>query len=283
MPNPVPETPLAISGLASRRWWRGGVEFGSATRIGSSHLENEDAVGTGSGANHWVTVADGVGGGAGGTIASQMLVQRFPSLAEAMGSGDEAVTQWLAETDASIAGRLAEQWDLPGATTFAGVVSKGASVREWQVIWVGDCRVYLLTTHGELLQISRDQTYLAMGERPPPHATEHDPARMVGCGSISAPGRATVRLRQGEALILCTDGVHRSLTGQQIAMAFRESSDATQTCRTLLDAVSSRGSHDDATVACVRWRTWFGAANPYWWLLLASTTLAVLFTLPGLR
>lgn len=278
MNHSVPETPIAAGKhSATWPWWRGGFEFVSSSCLGLHHDENEDHARIGNRPVPWLIVADGVGGGALGAVASRLLVERFEAYAAKGKVTPETFSSWLSETDQIIAAELAERGQGAGASTFAAAVAETRSGTAWTILWVGDCRAYLYRGGDHLEQLTTDQTYAAMGETPPSHAGTDDPARMVGCGAIAHHGWRQATMRPGDTLFLCSDGVHRFVDANRMASALHATGGLNQVCRNILAEVSAALGYDDATIVAIRSHRWFGASGWYWfWLAVGIASFGAL-------
>lgn len=275
--QPVPETPYAPVSTP-RPWWRGGLEFGSASKCGTNHPENEDSLLVVKGARTLLAVADGVGGGALGALASATLVQCLPDLFRLDWRNSGQTTAWLHDTDAAVAAALAARTEAIGAATFVAAEAGSSRGDRWRIAWVGDCRAYKWRSCTKSVErLTDDQTYARLGELPPAHAGPDDPARMVGSGAVDQPGLAETRLAEREILVLCSDGVFKAVTEQQMAEILSLSGTLADRCHKLVTAARGNGGQDDATVVCVERYTWLGVRSSLWWL-----TLLALFCAAGL-
>jgi PPM family protein phosphatase len=272
-------TPAALSGSAgARAAWRGGLEYGAASRWGSHHPENEDSYLLPTGSGMPIAVADGVGGGARGKVASQVMTTRIKLLTPALLADPRQLRTWLLASDDTVAAEIARRADRPGATTFVAAVPSRHG-RRWAVTWAGDCRAYRLTAANVLQCLTRDDTYGNLAEIPPAGASPDDPARMVGNGAVDQANLRAIALAEGEILFLCSDGVHRFVPGEQIVAIMRAAGGLDQCCRRLTAAAHLNGGHDDATVVAVERHRWFGVSHAPRWLMLAG--LAISVTLPA--
>jgi serine/threonine protein phosphatase PrpC len=267
-------TPTPVSRNAERRrcWpqrWRGGLEAAFASETGAVHAENEDCCihAPSAEAPVFCAVADGVGGGARGDVASQALIGHCAAAPRKVYRDPQALAEWLRQGDAVVRTAVARRTDRPGASTLAAAWFLSAG---WaHVVHVGDCRAYRLHPRrggGYCIEpLTVDQTYANMGQSPPAGAGPDDPARMVGVGATGTPPVRRVGLRAGELLLLCSDGVHKFVPDRALA-AITESelldgASLKQVCGTLARTARQNGSHDDASVLLVRRRPWFGAAQ----------------------
>ena len=249
------------------------IESGWASMCGTSHSRNQDAVFA---MAPFFAVADGVGGGSAGELASSQMLAWCRTIPRSAWKHSESLAEWLRQADDAIAESLqAVNPHGVSATTFAGVWLSASG--RGNIAHVGDARVLLLRptqNHWKVEQLTRDQTYAEMGEAPPAGGSPGDPARMVGVGAIGEPPVAKIHLFEAECLLLCSDGFHRFVLPERIA-AFYHQSDGTyqslsQLATQLALAAQASGSHDDVSVLLVRRNPRFGARQRCWVALLAT-------------
>jgi len=271
----APRAPLAITQQARlvQRWSH--LVAAAASCPGKRHVVNEDSHSDlASGAPVFV-VADGVGGGAMAAWASRQVVKRLHSALAARPIDGDAIRDALLEADRDVGRGIARRTARSGATTVALCAGTGSFLPRWYIGWVGDCRIYRLSRTGETVELlTRDDTYRNLGERPPPGGSVDDPARMVGNGAVGTPNVQRIDLRFGEALLLCSDGVYKHVSSDEIAGAFAGASPLAERCVRLLEVARSHGSADDATALVVRHDR--RARSPLWRYALASALLLLL-------
>ena len=252
------------------------LESGWASVCGASHERNQDAV---LAAAPLFAVADGVGGGSAGELASSELLAWCRMIEPSDWQRPEALAEKLRESDAALASAL-ERLSPGGrsATTFAGVWL-GRSGRG-VVAHVGDSRVLQLRPAPGAWQVSRltvDQTYANLGEPPPEGGQPDDPARMVGVGAVGTPPVAPLRLRVNDWLLLCSDGLHRFVPEPALAALCERAGTAPlhDLAQQLARAATQAGSRDDISVLLVRLNP-FGGARGAFWLALGAGVMAAL-------
>lgn len=188
-------------------------------------------------------VADGMGGHAGGAVASKLVVETFVHAVETGHALGDALQAANAAVKAGAAGKA----ELRGmGSTLVAALAKGDAVR-W--VSVGDSPFYLVAGEG-LERLNADHSFApqidAMVERglitteeaarhPGRHALREavmgEPLQMIDEGSRALAPEVT--------LLLCSDGVE-SLAHPEIAAA------GAQSARRLLDAVLAVGNpHQD--------------------------------------
>lgn len=225
-----------------------------ASSRGRRHAVNEDGHSTLDGNELLFVVADGVSSGAMASHASRDLVAHLHA---ALGHGPvhtEAVRRAVLDADREIARSIARRTDAAGAATFALCAATDSALSRWLVAWVGDCRAYRVRTadRGPAELLTQDDTYRHLDETSPPGGSPDDPARMIGNGAVEAPNLIEVGLRDDEMLLLCSDGIHRHADFDDIGRLLRGSAPLARRCVKLVEFVSSRGNHDDATVLAVQ-------------------------------
>lgn len=229
------------------------LTIAAATLRGDGHAANEDNHSALDGTAPVFVVADGVGGGALAAWASCQLVMRLHRALDRVRVDAAGVRAALLEADRDIGRGLAHRSAGPGAATVALCAGTGRLLSKWLVAWVGDCRVYRLPAASdqpaELL--TRDDTYRHLGEQPPANGSADDPARMVGNGAVGSPNVEQVELGFDEALVLCSDGVHRHVDPGEMGRVLGEQGPLSTRCRRLVELAREHGSCDDATVLVV--------------------------------
>lgn len=277
--SPTPtESPTALPRPVERRHHRGGLEAAFASEVGLYHTSNEDCCAHAPSADAPVfcAVADGVGGGAFGDVASNALVGHCAAAPEAVYRDAKQLAGWLQQSDAVVREAIARRGNRPGASTLvaAWFLSSGRA----HISNIGDCRAYRLSPRlwkgWRIQQLTVDQTYAKLGRPHPPQGSPHDPACMAGVGAVGSPPVLSVRLREGELLLLCSDGLHKFVDDGEImqlcADGLRKEASLAEICRDLVGTAKRNGSHDDVSALLVLRHRWFGAGLRYWLALLTG-------------
>src|SRR6185436_15950239 len=93
-----------------------------------------------------------------------------------------------------------------------------------------------------------------------------------GAGSVGVPAVVKTEIRDGELLLLCSDGVHKFVRDEQIANVvsdgLADGRSLETICGTLVRTAKSNGSHDDASALLVLRRPWLA---PRWAYAFAQT------------
>lgn len=215
-----------------------------------------------------VMVADGMGGAAGGEVASRMALEELPAILdgdETSQGAVEALTKAIQETNARVH-RAAKEGDPAlrsmGTTLVVALLQDDA----FYLGHVGDSRAYLLR-RGELACLTQDHTkvqeLLSAGLLTSEEADEHPEGHVL---SRNIGGREKVDpavvgpfpLEGGDRLMLCSDGLWGVLPQEEIARLLG-SAPPKEAGAALVEAVLARGtkasggdsSLDNVTVAVV--------------------------------
>ena len=273
--------PDPVRAAWSRRSWRwlGGLTAGYASEAGIHHACNQDSCTHAPSADRpgFCGVADGVGGGAHGEIASSVLLSHCAEAPKATYRDPDRLVDWVIRGDARVAEAIARRTHQAGAATLAAAwfPSQGTA----HLVSVGDCRVYRLSPGMQrysIRRVTQDQTYASVAEAPPPNGRPNDPARMVGAGAVGVPAVVKTEIREGELLLLCSDGVHKFVRDEQIANVVSAGLDQGRSletiCGALVRTAKTNGGHDDASALLVLRRPWLAAR----WAFAAVAALLVL-------
>src|SRR6185295_1729757 len=152
----------------------GGLTAAYASQAGSGHPRNEDSCSYAPSAERpgFCGVADGVGGGAHGDIASRVLLAHCARAPKETWSSPDRLVDWLGRADARVREAIAARTHRTGAATLAAAWFP--SQRTACLLNVGDCRVYHLKPrrqHYAIRQLTVDQTYASFSQRPPAHGS----------------------------------------------------------------------------------------------------------------
>jgi protein phosphatase len=214
-------------------------------------------------------VADGVGGSAAGSRASRVATEAVTryvasSLRCYHTSGnapDNEFTDTLRaaamEAHATVRG---EADATPNERGMATTLSLGIVVWPWlYVVQVGDSRCYLYQD-GTLRQLTRDQTYAQELVERGVFSSEDakvSPLAHVLSSAIGAqeaqPEITRVDVRQrGCVILVCTDGLTKHVTDDEIAAHLGAMQSAEQVSRDLLQLTLDRGATDNVTLVVGR-------------------------------
>ncbi|MEO8199892.1 MAG: protein phosphatase 2C domain-containing protein [Gemmatimonadota bacterium] len=210
-------------------------------------------------------VADGVGGSHSGGEASQLAAETITryvsgtmSCFHASGGGEEKeffAALKSAAMEAHNAVR-AESSNRPGEKRMATTLTVGVAVwPRMYIVQVGDSRCYHYWD-GKLRQVTRDQTvaqYLVDVGALPPEQAATSPFTNVLASAIGGEEASPEVLRldiaqRGCVVLLCTDGLTKHVSDDEIAEHLRTMQSSESVSRALLDLALDRGGTDNITI-----------------------------------
>ncbi len=203
-------------------------------------------------------VADGMGGAQAGEVASGAAIEVLQDgVPEGSGSLEERLAARVREANTRIHGLAQADEDRAGMGTTLSAVYVGE--RDLTVAHVGDSRVYLLRD-GELDRLSRDHSLvdeLVREGRLTPEEAEHHPQRSIITRALGPEGdvevdTATHAARDGDVVLICSDGLTSMISEAQVAEVLTEGLDLEATGRTLIEAANAAGGRDNITVVLLR-------------------------------
>lgn len=209
-----------------------------------------------------LAVCDGMGGAAGGEIASREAASAILQALEGSAAYDAGAMG--VAVDAAIRRAARSVFDLAllkpslqgmGTTATVCVVMNGEAV----LGQVGDSRAYLLR-EGRLIQLTRDQTLrqlmIEKGQIDPENASDvfgaHIILQAVGTSPDVDVDIKRVPLESGDALLLCSDGLVDALADVAIGEALTQASSSEEACAELIRRAREAGASDNVTCVVAR-------------------------------
>jgi protein phosphatase len=196
-----------------------------------------------------LAVADGVGGEAGGEMASAAAIDALA--ASFFGAGParapaEALAAAIRGANDAVLGAAGKSGQQGAASTLVAAAIEGSSAIIGNL---GDSRAYLLRD-GQIRMVTAD------------HAGEFQSSitRFVGDPRGVQPDVFVETLRPGDRLLLCSDGLTRHVPDGDIASTARRG-DLDSAAAALVDLAKSRGGEDNITVVLYAARRRFGLAD----------------------
>ena len=239
------------------------VTFAAKSDIGRKRKNNEDAFGAFP--SHGVyCVADGMGGGDDGEVASaatvsavENFVKSHPLPASAAFSADSMI----AGIRSAVKG--ASKWiydravsrNLKGCgSTFVGVCLDPARPGEATALHAGDSRLYRIRGRG-IQQITKDHSAAELiGAK---NESEINPMfrgmilRAVGIQPTVEVDATPLPLKEGDCILICSDGLSRMVPDKKMVSIVRESATPDAAVEALVAAANEAGGIDNVTVVLV--------------------------------
>jgi len=227
------------------------------SNIGKVRSSNQDS---GYAGYRMFFVADGMGGHAGGDIASAITAQRMAQMDAEYATADDAGAAVLArilETNQLLTETVATHEHLSGmGTTFSGVVF----VEDKAVLaHIGDSRIYLCRD-GETVQVTTDHTFVQrlveMGRITEAEALVH-PRRNVllrVIGDSNEPPQLDFKVlvtKPGDRWMMCSDGLNGYVSDAIIHMNLSSEQTPEEVVDVLIGEALEAGAPDNVTVVVV--------------------------------
>ena len=237
------------------------------TDIGLVRRENQDAylVRERTASGHTIcVVCDGMGGAAGGQLASRIATETFTSELEKVLTPAMTPEQLIAASSysAALANRAiqaaaeeTEEYRGMG-TTLVAAVSYGEGV---VVTNVGDSRAYHVTENG-ITRITKDHSLVErmvdMGNITAEEARRHPNrnliTRALGCDADANCDGYTCPMEKGDYLLLCTDGLVGTVTDQEMLFEVIHGEGPESCLDRLMEIAKSQGAPDNVTAVLMR-------------------------------
>ncbi len=234
----------------------------SITNIGVKRKLNQDFVYTseqpvGNLPNLFI-VADGMGGHKAGDYASKVtvetMVQRISASRET--ENTRILEEAIQEANTLIRARARESAELEGMGTT--VVAATCSGDRLCVANVGDSRLYV-ANHREIRQITRDHSWVeemvrrgGLGrEEARNHPDRNIITRAVGADDTVKADFFSVQVKEGDLILMCTDGLTNMLEDEEIRMILDGARDMVEKAEELVAAANERGGRDNISVILI--------------------------------
>jgi protein phosphatase len=214
-----------------------------------------------------LVVSDGMGGALAGDVASRMAVDSVREML--LGTeGEEACDPEIdlveclknATIYANLAIHVKSQEDSRCAgmgATFTGAAVRGDNL---DFVQVGDSRGYVIRKD-HIRLATKDQSLVQqlvdVGQISETEAETHMFRNVIlqalGAQSEITPVTGRIHLRQGDVLLLCSDGLSGKLRAEDIQQIVVNSQDnLAKACEMLIDEANNRGGEDNITVVLAR-------------------------------
>lgn len=234
----------------------------SVTDVGKRRKLNQDYVYTseqpvGPVPNLFI-VADGMGGHNAGDFASKLAVN---TIVEEIAASQEKKLESMFEAAIELANRKVYEYatsrpELEGMGTT--VVAATCSDGNLFVANVGDSRLYVVGGRG-VKQITRDHSWVeemvrrgGLGkEEARNHPDKNIITRAVGADEKVKPDFFRVELKEGDRVLMCTDGLTNMLEDEEIRMTLDGARDIVEQAEMLVNRANENGGRDNISVILI--------------------------------
>jgi serine/threonine protein phosphatase PrpC len=228
----------------------------SRTDVGLRRKVNEDSLLVRTERGLWA-VADGMGGHAGGDVASAKVtdaLMRLPVVYGLENLVDSAIAA-LKNVNQELVAMAADREQRSIGSTVVGLA---IADRRFRCFWAGDSRAYLLRGN-QLTQLTRDhslvQDLVNAGMLDPEEAESHPNAniitRAVGVAEELKVDTVDRDVQAGDLFLLASDGLTRLVDVAELAATLSSNSPAEAVDR-LIETVLSRGAPDNVSIVLAK-------------------------------
>src|SRR5437016_6199148 len=214
-----------------------------------------------------LVVSDGMGGALAGDVASRMAIEAVRDVLMGVntdGNGCdpgsslvECLRHATMEANKNIHYKSLEDSRCSGM----GATLTGAAVKDdkLDLIQVGDSRAYVM--RGQQIRLAtKDQSLVQqlvdVGQISEAEAETHMFRNVIlqalGAQNELTPATARIQLRQGDMLLLCSDGLSGKLRNDDIRQIVADADDLGAACDALVAEANHRGGEDNITVVLAR-------------------------------
>jgi protein phosphatase len=235
------------------------LDVAAISDIGYRRPNNEDSFGYDLETNVFV-VCDGMGGLAGGEVASSTAVEcalhTYKELFRHSMNAEKRLLSAISRANQAVWNLSQQDQSLRGMGTT--LVAACVVSNQFLIGNVGDSRAYFLRD-GCCIQITEDHSYSA--EQLRRGATGEISARLrqvitraVGVDTAIEPDFFSGNLESGDTVLLTTDGLTRYADAEALAEQIYSHSDLDETCHSLITIAHKAGAEDNVTCMLVRVR-----------------------------
>lgn len=239
------------------------MEFVHRTDVGKKRNINEDYLEVTEKADqlHLAVLADGMGGHNAGDVASELAVRfltdRFLKSNLRVDSEAGHVSMWLKESYEGANERISRIAESDPNCKGMGTTLIAAIFQANQVTFahIGDSRVYLFSK-GEIKPLTKDHSYvnvlLDSGEINEEQARNHPKKNMlmkaIGTEVSIEPDILSIKLRQGEIILICSDGLSNMVTQDQMVHILAENVSLEAKVDAFVQLANAEGGEDNISI-----------------------------------
>ncbi|WP_246199676.1 PP2C family protein-serine/threonine phosphatase [Arthrobacter zhaoguopingii] len=232
------------------------LRFAARSDVGMVRAKNDDSAYVG---RYLAVVADGMGGHAGGNIASASTVLDLVHLDRSHQRGDAGteLADEIQTANSLLSELVSTNPQLAGmGTTVTALLLNGDRL---ELAHIGDSRAYRLK-NGVFEQITTDHTFVQRlideGRLRPEEADVHPHKNVLMrvLGDVDASPELdlqTLEVEPGERWLLCSDGLTAVLNDRMVEQIVRETPNLDECVNALVELTLAGGSPDNVTVAVI--------------------------------
>lgn len=214
-----------------------------------------------------LVVSDGMGGALAGDVASRMAIDSVREVLIGNDSDHERCEPGASLVDclkhATIEANRAIHFKSleDSRCSGMGATLTGAAIKDdkLDLVQVGDSRAYVM--RGDQIRLAtKDQSLVQQlvdvgqisEEEAETHMFRNVILQALGAQTELTPATARIQIRQGDVLLLCSDGLSGKLHNEEIRQIVSASEDLAAACEALVAEANNRGGEDNITVVLAR-------------------------------
>lgn len=251
------EDNFLVLDLSNQRTWIGSDAPEAPAELSQFGLGEKGAV---------LVVSDGMGGALAGDVASHMAVDSVREMLVGNDAGQGCEDAPLVDClkNATVYANLAihHRSQEDARCSGMGATFTGAAIKEdnLDLVQVGDSRAYIIRK-GQIRLATKDQSLVQqlvdVGQISEAEAETHMFRNVIlqalGAQSEVTPATGRIRLRRGDILLLCSDGLSGKLRAEDIQnIVVNNESNLSAACDELIQEANNRGGEDNITVILAR-------------------------------
>ena len=214
-----------------------------------------------------LVVSDGMGGALAGDVASRMAIEAVRDVLTGNNTNgpecdpDSSLVDCLKHATMQANRNIHYKSLEDSRCSGMGATLTGAAVKDdkLDLIQVGDSRAYVM--RGQQIRLAtKDQSLVQqlvdVGQISEAEAETHMFRNVIlqalGAQNELTPATARIQLRQGDMLLLCSDGLSGKLRNEEIREIVASAGDLGAACAALVAEANNRGGEDNITVVLAR-------------------------------
>jgi len=222
--------------------------------IGNVRSENQDSV---YGSANMILVADGMGGYAGGDLASSMITDELSKFNVEEYKEEElieAITKLLENGQTNILNLVLSDKKLQGmGTTLSMLLLKNNKI---YLFHIGDSRIYRIRDQ-KVEQLSKDHTYVQVlvdnhkitKKQAKNHPNRHIITKAISDQAVNLePDVQIFPLKNKDKFLLCSDGLYGNVSNSEIEDILAQTSSLEEIDQKLIELAKNNGSTDNISV-----------------------------------
>src|SRR5437773_1493392 len=215
-------------------------------------------------------VADGVGGAQAGEVASQMAMEILGEAFANQADGADAEETLKAAIERANTAIFQMAHELPQLSTMATTIVALHVAGDIATIGhVGDSRLYRVDRDGDLHRETADHSMVAdevRAGRMTEQQAENHPSRNIISRALGAEAAVevdlkTIMIEPGTTFLICSDGITRHVSDEEIRGVLTFGGDAIDICEYLKNLCYERGAEDNLTAVVIKAGTTAAAAG----------------------